>query len=99
MTVDVAFEGLCAAVRPIAERHGVERMTLFGSVARGDDTDASDYDFCVSLGRVDDLVKLCSFIIDLESALGRPVDVVSERSLSDDLAKEVSAHGRLVYGT
>ena len=75
----------------------MNKITLFGSVARGDDVEGSDYDFCVSLGRIDDLVKICGFIIDLESALGRHVDVISERTLDEDFAKEVFNNGKLVY--
>jgi predicted nucleotidyltransferase len=93
----VPFKELCGAVRPIAEEYGVKRVILFGSMARGDDTYESDYDLCVDLGRIDDLVKMCGFIIELESALGRSVDVVSERTLDKDLLAEVLAHGRLVY--
>jgi predicted nucleotidyltransferase len=93
----ISFEGLCAAVGPIAERYGVSRVTLFGSMARGDSRDGSDYDFCVSLGRIDGLIKLCGFILDLESSLGAPVDVVSDRMLDEDMKREVFNDGKLVY--
>ena len=93
----VSFEELCGIVRPIAERYGVDRMVLFGSMARGDGM--GDYDFCVRLGDIDDLVKMCGFIMELESSLGMPVDVVSERTLDEDMTKEVFKDGRLVYET
>jgi predicted nucleotidyltransferase len=93
----ISFEELCSIVRPIAEKYGVERIILFGSTAREEHTDGSDYDFCVSLGEIDDLVKMCGFIIDLESSLGAPVDVVSERTLDEDFSKEVLNDGKLVY--
>jgi len=97
MVKTIPFEELCDIVRPIAEEYGVEKVILFGSMARGDDKLESDYDFCVCLGRIDDLVKMCGFIIDLESALGRQVDVISDRMLDEDFAKEVFNDGRLVY--
>lgn len=92
-----SFEELCSAVRPVAEKYGVERIILFGSMARGDSKEGSDYDFCVRLGEIDDLVKLCGFIIDLEALLGTHVDVVSERTLDEDFSKEVLSDGKLVY--
>jgi predicted nucleotidyltransferase len=92
-----SFEDLCDMIRPIAERYGVDRMILFGSMARRDYGEGSDYDFCVSLGKIDDLVKICGFIIELESSLGASVDVVSERTMDEDLAKEVLKDGKLVY--
>lgn len=96
-TSTISFEELCGIVRPIAEEYGVDRMILFGSAARGENTEKSDFDFCVRLGMIDDLVKMCGFVIDLESALGRHVDVVSERTLDEDLAEEVFNGGKLVY--
>lgn len=89
----MSFEELCEITRPIAERYGVDRIILFGSMARG------DYDFCVRLGKIEDLVELCGFIIDLESVLDATVDVVSERALDEDFTKEILNDGRLVYET
>lgn len=38
-------------VAPIAQRHGVERMTLFGSYARGENTPNSDIDLRIDRGQ------------------------------------------------
>lgn len=92
-----SFEELCDIVRPIAENYGVHRIILFGSMARGDINEDSDYDFCVDLGNIDDLIKMCGFIMDLESALGRSVDVISERTVDKDFTKELLNDGKLVY--
>jgi len=94
---DLSFEELRKAVAPIAERYGVGKMILFGSMARGDYREGSDYDFCVDLGKIDDLVKMCGFIMELESLLGVPVDVVSERTMDEDMSKEVFEDGRVIY--
>lgn len=42
----------------IAERHGVERMFLFGSYARGDAKADSDLDFRIDKGRIRGLFAL-----------------------------------------
>ena len=34
-------------VVPIAQKFGVEKVTLFGSMARGDNDENSDYDFLI----------------------------------------------------
>ena len=39
-------------VTPIAQRHGVKRVYLFGSRARGDNRPDSDYDFLITEGNV-----------------------------------------------
>ena len=37
---------------PIAKRYGVRRLGLFGSYARGKQTESSDLDFLISKGRI-----------------------------------------------
>ena len=84
-------------VRPIAERHGVEQVYLFGSRARGDDRADSDYDFLISKGRVDDLWKFAAFIDDLETALESHVDVVTDTSPDERLIAEAKKDAVLIY--
>jgi predicted nucleotidyltransferase len=93
----ISLDDLRKIVAPIAESYGVGKMILFGSMARGDNREGSDYDFCVDLGKIDDLVKMCGFIMELESSLGVPVDVISERTLDEDMSKEVFEDGRIIY--
>lgn len=38
-------------VVPIAQKFGVEKVTLFGSMARGDNDENSDYDFLIKNGK------------------------------------------------
>jgi predicted nucleotidyltransferase len=64
-------------IMPIAERHGVDSVVLFGSVARGDDGNDSDYDFCVDAGRIRDYDDLAHFVRDMEDAIKTEVDVVT----------------------
>ncbi len=44
---EYTFEELCQIVGDIAARYGMIRVYLFGSRARGDNSEGSDYDFCV----------------------------------------------------
>ncbi|MDR3282688.1 MAG: nucleotidyltransferase domain-containing protein [Candidatus Methanoplasma sp.] len=101
MSKDVALEPsfgeMCATVSAIAIKHGMKRMCLFGSRARGDNTPDSDYDFCVLPDKACDLFRLGSFLVDLREALGRDVDIVCEDSLRDDFRKEIFAEMKLIY--
>ena len=72
-----SFEGLCDIVGPIAASYGMKRVYLFGSRARGDFDDDSDYDFCVITGDDCTLFTLSGFLIRLKEALGTEVDVVA----------------------
>ena len=65
----------------IAERHGAKNIRIFGSVARGQADEASDIDFLVELQPGRTLFDLGGLQMDLETALGRPVDVVTEKGI------------------
>jgi predicted nucleotidyltransferase len=67
----------------VAKRHGAFDIRLFGSVARGDATNASDVDFIVRFDAGRSLLDHGGLIADLEDLLGTHVDVVSERGMRD----------------
>ena len=71
-----------AAIRRIASRHGVERVRLFGSRARGDAHPASDVDLLIRLLPGRGFSDFMAFCEEAEAALGRRVDVVIEDGLS-----------------
>ncbi len=54
---------------------------MFGSAARGEDTDASDIDLLVRFSPGSSLFDLLHLSDELERILGRRVDVVSEGGL------------------
>jgi predicted nucleotidyltransferase len=64
---------------------------VFGSVARGDETDASDVDLLVQPTDASTLFDLAQFAIDMESLLERAVDVVSIRSLDAQQDSQILA--------
>lgn len=84
-------------VSPIAKRHGVEQVYLFGSRARGEERADSDYDFLISKGRIDDLWKFAAFVADLETALNSRVDVVTDTSSDERLIAEAKKDAVLIY--
>ena len=60
----------------IAAQHGVQRIRVFGSVARGDAGPQSDVDFLVDVGPHHSSFFPGGLVADLEALLGRRVDVV-----------------------
>lgn len=61
-----------------ADRYGVTRLGIFGSVARGEQTADSDVDVCYE-GRVPSLLTLDRMQSELEQLFGRSVDMVRIR--------------------
>jgi len=68
-------------IREIAASCNADRIALFGSVARGDDTADSDCDFIADLKPQSTLLHLARMKTSLEDLLGCTVDVVSRRSI------------------
>ena len=80
LTMSKRLEGLRAnstAIRQIAARHKASSIAIFGSVARGEDTENSDYDFLVTFEKNSSLLDTAALMNDLEDFLGSHVDVVS----------------------
>ena len=65
----------------IASKHGVQRIRVFGSVARGEANQASDVDFLIEVGPTHSAFFPGGLVADLEALLGRRVDVVEPESL------------------
>ena len=68
-------------VQAAVERHRGLTFAVFGSAARGDDTDTSDIDFLVRFAPGSSLFDVLHLSDELERIFGRHVDVVSEGGL------------------
>ena len=76
-------------IQEIAGRHGARHVRVFGSLARGSGGEDSDLDLLISLEQGRSLLDLVALKHELEDVLGRPVDVVTDRSLSPHLRDRV----------
>lgn len=91
------IEELKQKIVPIAKDYGVEAVYLFGSFARGEATEDSDYDFYIKKGRVRGLMQLIGFENILEKVLGRKVDVVTSGIRNERLLRSIERDGVLLY--
>jgi predicted nucleotidyltransferase len=73
----------------IAARRGASDMRVFGSVARGENTGTSDVDFLVRMERGRSLLDLAALRDDLEAAIARPVDVITENGIYPYLRQRI----------
>ena len=67
---------------PILKEYGVERASLFGSAARGEDSSESDIDILVSIKKPMGIFEFMGLQFALEDALKKKVDLVSERAVN-----------------
>jgi predicted nucleotidyltransferase len=71
------------AIHDISRRHRARSVSVFGSVARGEDRPGSDIDFLVEFEPGASLLDLMAIQDDLEALLACCVDVVSAGGLKD----------------
>ncbi|MGN0310069.1 MAG: nucleotidyltransferase family protein [Bacteroides sp.] len=77
-TTDLYIHKLHQYLPICSAKYGVERMGIFGSVARREQTDESDVDIYIE-GSLRGMFALGSIKSDLEELLGTTVDVVRIR--------------------
>ena len=93
-----SVEELRLIVAPIAEKYGVEKVYLFGSVARGDFNENSDYDFYIESDNIRSILIISEFFQDLRDAVGREIDLISTRSIDPEFLNKILTEGVVVYG-
>jgi predicted nucleotidyltransferase len=74
-----------------ADAHGVGKMRVFGSLARGQAGTASDVDLLIDLKAGRTLLDLAAFRREATEILDMPVDVATEDMLKDRIRDRVLA--------
>jgi uncharacterized protein len=83
----MVLEDIKEKILPILQETGVTRAVIFGSVARGEQTNTSDVDILVDLPENATLIDLVGLKQDLEEELKRTVDVIEYDGI-DPLLKD-----------
>jgi predicted nucleotidyltransferase len=87
-----------ARIADVCRRYGVAELSVFGSVARGDDTDSSDVDLLYVLAPGSNLgYEIVDLQDDLERIVGRHVDLVPKSRLKWVIRDQVLAEARVLY--
>ncbi len=81
MGIDELLKDKRQDILRIAAQHGAYNVRVFGSVVRGEAGPESDVDFLVDLEPDKSLFEVGGLLMDLQSLLGREVDVVTEKAL------------------
>ncbi|MCF6266931.1 MAG: nucleotidyltransferase family protein [Desulfuromusa sp.] len=77
----------------LAKRYGVTRLGVFGAVARGEATEASDVDVVIEMVKPD-LFYMVHIKQELEDLLHCPVDIVHYRPhMNSYLKKQINRDG------
>ena len=79
-----------------AMQYGIRKIGLFGSVARGEQTEGSDVDVCFE-GAAMGLFKLSALKAELETLLGTSVDLLRMRKQLDGTMLKDAVMKDLIY--
>ncbi len=85
-------------IAEVCRRYGVAELSVFGSVARGDDTDESDVDLLYVLAPDSKLgFDIVDLRDDLQKIVGRHIDLVPKSRLKWVIRDRVLAEARVLY--
>ncbi len=97
MTIDL--EALRPRIAELCRKYGLAELSVFGSVARGDDSADSDIDllYVRAAGTVMGMSELLDLQDELETLLGRKVDLVPKKYLHWVIRDDVLHDSRVLY--
>ena len=81
----------------ICREHGVTRLRVFGSAARGEERPDSDIDIIVDFGMPVGFFGVIRFEDALSEFFGRSVDLVTEPGLSPFIRENVIASAAIIF--
>lgn len=96
MRPSVVFEQNRELIRELTVRRRMTNPRVFGSVLHGTDTEGSDVDLLVDMLPDTTLFDLGGLQVELEEALGVPVDVVTSSGLHRFIRDRVLAEAQPV---
>lgn len=80
------------------KKKGVIKASIFGSLARGESSSASDIDILVKLDKNKTLLDLIGLKLELEELLNQKVDVLTYNSLHPLLKENILKDEEVLYG-
>ena len=81
----------------LCKEHGVRRLRIFGSAARGEERPDSDVDLIVEFDRPTGFIELLRFERLLSDFFARPVDLVTEQGLDPFIRKSVVMSAAVLF--
>ncbi len=92
------IEEIKKRITPILKEYDVKKMSVFGSVARGENKKNSDIDILIDFKGKKTLLDLISLENSLEEILGRKVDLLTYGSIHPKLRNLILKDQKIIYG-
>ena len=92
-----SIDELRSIIADIAGQYGVKKVALFGSYSTGLQNPESDIDLLINKGDLRGLFKFNAFVNELETKLGKKVDVITYSSLEHSTIKDSVKNEIVLY--
>jgi len=80
----------------VLKKHGIKKIEIFGSYARGEAKQGSDLDLIVEFEKRKSLLELVGIEQELEDRLGIKIDLLTEASISPYLIEKIKKESKVV---
>ena len=81
----------------ICREHDVSKIGVFGSLARGEASEASDIDLLIEFSKRKSLLAMIALERQLSVTLGRKIDLLTEAAISPYLRDRIRQETRTIY--
>ena len=81
----------------ICRENDAAMVGVFGSVARGEDTSASDIDLMVKFSKRKSLLDIVKLERELSAEIGKKVDLLTEAAISPYLRDRILSELKVIY--
>ena len=94
-----SIEQIRELVSPVAKKHNIKSVFLFGSYARGTATEGSNIDLIIDTSgtKIKSLLHLAVIQDELETVFGKSIDLITQHSLEQrpQIPSELSFRSRV----
>lgn len=94
----LTIEEIKSAVTKVGKKYGIKNAYLFGSYAKGKASEKSDVDIIIERGKIDNLIDLSGFRLELIDELGTDVDVITTGGVRPKFYNFIKNDRVLLYG-
>ncbi|MDO9537832.1 MAG: nucleotidyltransferase family protein [Thermoplasmata archaeon] len=91
-------EEILETIVRMLKKSGACRIALFGSFKRGGEKPGSDIDIIVEFSERRSLLDIVGIEQDLSDAVGRKVDLLTEKSISPYLIDRIKKDSMVIFG-